>query len=193
MGVRRKNKSRKFVCNPAGCRSLVCVAVVLCLAPTGVPAAVESGGALLTTATTTSTASSKAPVTLSENSAVAQAADDVTKLPQAESISAAVSKVGDAIVSAEPTRGDGGIQPASLRITSAVAQAYNAAETAYPVDGVTAEQARQLSPSQSVTTDAQKTPAPAIGEANGSLKLPYALVLALFALIGLVPVSRRKH
>jgi hypothetical protein len=127
---------------------------------------------------------SDAPTALSEDS---------TPVLQVEAASPAVLKGGETSAAIGRQNAGGAIQPASLTIDAGAARAYAVAETAYPVDPVTASHTRQLGVAKTASADVDETSAAAIGEADGHAQMPYALVLALIALIGLVPVSRRNH
>jgi len=169
------------------------LALTLSLAPVGVCAAVESGD-LFAAHMTPANVASDAPTAASEDSAAARmvVVESGASVPQVEKASPAVLKGGEKSAANGRQNDGGAIQPASLTIDAG--RAYAVTETAYPVDPVTAAHTHQFGATKAASADdVNKTSAATIGEADGHAQMPYALVLALIALIGLVPVSRRNH
>lgn len=176
-----------------GHKACLALALTVFLIPMGVRAGVDTG-VLLATHETPADVSSGAPVAVSGDS-VTTLSTDKNAAPMLQNGTASAPVLKASGTSASNARQDDGgvIQPASLTIDARAARAYTVADTAYPVDPVTAAHSRQFGTAKTAPVDAEKIAAPALGEADGHTQMPYALVLALFALIGLVPVSRRNH
>ncbi|MGD8673303.1 MAG: hypothetical protein PVH86_08290 [Thiogranum sp.] len=96
---------------------------------------------------------------------------------------------------AAPSRNDDGgavVSAADADHAVGEAQAYRVSASTSPAGYAMRDLGYQFSskPEPPVRTAAKTT---AGSQTDSHFQMPYALVLALFALIGLVPVSRRNH
>ena len=188
-----------FLCGGRRVWAIVLTALTISAAPLTLRAAGEPDGVLNTHA-----ALLTYPADESARPAVAAPASDTPLQVQHASGSLTVVASEPAVLTepavlsvsmAAPPRNDVGdavVSAANVDPAVGEAKAYRVSASTGPAGYAVRDLGRQLSskPEPAGRAAANTTVS---SEADSRFQMPYALVLALFALIGLVPVSRRNH
>lgn len=198
MGTQKPKKSRMFLCGGRRVWAIVLTALTIFAAPLTLRAAGEPDGVLNTHATLLTYTADEA----AKPAAVAPDGDMPLQVQHASGPLTVVATEPAALTEpavltvsmAEPSRNGGDAVVSAATIDPAVgeAQAYRVSGSTGPTGNAVRDLGRQFG-SKPEPTGRAATNTTVSSEADSRFQMPYALVLALFALIGLVPVSRRNH
>lgn len=198
MGTQKSKKSGKALCGGRRAGAILFSALTISAAPLTLQATGEPD-AVLNTHPADVPATPGAAVAVSDIPLQVQHASGPLSGPLNVAVNQPAVLTEPAVLTvsmAVPSRNDHGdavVSAADVEHGVGEAQAYRVSASTGPAGYAVRDLGRQFSSKPEPAGGAAAAKATVSSQADSPFQMPYALVLALFALVGLVPVSRRNH